>query len=129
MLAVGTVALIWIQIPKLLRALSPRALQDINLKLQKEIAERAQIEEELQVHKNNLEQLVQKRTEDLEYAAVKLKEEINERQVAQGQVAFQASLLDQLEGAIIAVNREREIVYCNYYAEKLLGAYRRRNSG
>ena len=120
-LAVGTVALIWIQIPKLLRALSPRALQDINLKLQKEIAERAQIEEELQVHKNNLEQLVQKRTEDLEYAAVKLKEEINERQVAQGQVAFQASLLDQLEGAIIAVNREREIVYCNHYAEKLLG--------
>ena len=120
-LAVGTMALILIQIPKLLRALSPRALQDINLKLQKEIAERAQIEEELQVHKNNLEQLVQKRTEDLEYAAVKLKEEINERQVAQGQVAFQASLLDQLEGAIIAVNREREIVYCNYYAEKLLG--------
>ena len=120
-LAVGTVALIWVQIPKLLRALSPQALQNINLKLQKEIAERATVEEELQAHKNNLEQLVQKRTEDLEYAAVKLKEEINERKVAQGQVAFQASLLDQLDGAIIAVNRQREIVYCNHYAEKLLG--------
>ena len=119
--AVLTVATTWPLLPRLLRVPSAKTLQDINLKLQNEITERARVEEVLKLHQDHLELLVQARTQDLEDTTRRLQNEVKQRKEAQGQVAFQASLLDQLESAIIACNNQREIVYWNHYAEKLLG--------
>ena len=119
--AVLTAATIWPLLPRLLRVPSARILQEINLKLQNEITERARVEEVLKLHQDHLELLVQARTQDLENTTRRLQNEIKQRKEAQDQVVFQASLLDQLESAIIASNNQREIVYWNHYAEKLLG--------
>ena len=119
--AVFTTITLWPLLPRLLRTPSSDTLQQINLKLQNEITERARVEEVLKLHQDHLELLVQARTQDLESVTHRLQKEVEWRIEAQEQVAFQASLLDQLESAIIASNNEREIVYWNKYAEKLLG--------
>ena len=119
--AVLTTVAIWPLLPRLLKVPSSKTLQEINLKLQNEITERARVEEVLKLHQDHLELLVQARTQDLEDTTRRLQDEVKQRKEAQGQVAFQASLLNQLESAIIASNSEREIVYWNQYAEKLLG--------
>ena len=121
LVSVLTAVAVWPLLPRLLKVPLSRTLQEINLKLQKEITERTNIEKELQLHRNHLELLVQARTKDLENTTRRLQNEIKQRKEAQGQVAFQASLLDQLESAIIASNNEGKIVYWNQYAEKLLG--------
>ena len=119
--SVITAIAVWPLIPRLLKIPSAKTLQEINLKLQNEITERARIEKVLKLHQDHLELLVQARTQDLENTTLRLQAEVKQRKEAQGQVAFQASLLDQLESVIIASNNEREIVYWNQYAEKLLG--------
>ena len=119
--AAFTAIIVWPLLPRLLKVPSAKALQEINLKLQNEITERARVEEVLKLHQDHLELLVQARTQDLENTTHRLQEEMKQRKEAQDQVVFQASLLNQLESAIIASNNEREIVYWNQYAEKLLG--------
>lgn len=119
--AVLTAVAVWPLLPRLLKVPSAKILQDINLKLQREITERTKVEKELQLHQDHLELLVRARTKDLENTTQRLQNEIKQRKEAQDQVVFQASLLDQLESAIIASNNQREIVYWNQYAEKLLG--------
>ena len=119
--SVITAVAVWPLIPRLLKIPSAKTLQEINLKLQNEITERARVEEVLKLHQDHLELLVQARTQDLENTTQRLRDEVKQRKEAQDQVAFQASLLDQLESAIIASNNERKIVYWNQYAEKLLG--------
>ena len=119
--AASTAVAVWPLLPRLLKVPSAKTLQEINLKLQNEITERARVEEVLKLHQDHLELLVQARTQDLENTTRRLQNEVQQRKEAQGQVVFQASLLNQLESAIIASDNEREIVYWNHYAEKLLG--------
>lgn len=119
--SVVTAVVVWPLIPRLLKIPSAKMLQHINLKLQNEITERARVEEVLKLHQDHLELLVQARTQELEDVAYRLQKEVEQRKEAQDQVVFQASLLNQLESAIIASNNDRKIVYWNEYAEKLLG--------
>ena len=119
--AVFAAVTIWPLLPRLLKVPSAKTLQNINLKLQREITERTKVEKQLQLHQNHLELLVRARTKDLEDTTRRLQNEIKQRKEAEDQVIFQASLLDQLESAIIASNSQHEIVYWNKYAEKLLG--------
>lgn len=115
------VVAIWTLVSRLLKLPSVESLHEINLKLQNEIGERSRAEEELQFHRDQLEAMVQTRTNDWNNTTLRLQDEVAERLKAQEQVAFQASLIDQLESAILAGNRNREIVYWNQYAEKMFG--------
>lgn len=120
-ISLATAVAIWPLVPKLLKSSSKRELQEANLALQKQIEERAKVERELQLHKDNLEALAQYRTQDLENTLLQLKHEMRDRHRMQGQVNFQASLLDQLDSAIIAADTDRRIVYWNKQAERLFG--------
>ncbi|MEM6843079.1 MAG: response regulator [Bacteroidota bacterium] len=78
-------------------------------------------ERELQLREDNLEELVNNRTKDLENTLLQLKHEARDRQRAQDQVKFQTSLLDQVDSSIIATDTHRKIVYWNHHAEQLFG--------
>ena len=116
-----TVVAVWALVSRLLRLPSVESLHEINLKLQNEIGERFKAEEELQLHRDHLEAMVQTRTTDWRNTTEQLQNEVAERIKAQEQVTFQASLLNQLESAILAGNQNREIVYWNQRAEKMFG--------
>jgi PAS domain S-box-containing protein len=116
-----TVVAVWTLVSRLLKLPSVESLHEINLKLQNEIGERVRAEEELQFHRDHLETMVQTRTTDWRNTTEQLQNEVAERIKAQEQVIFQASLLNQLESAILAGNQNREIVYWNQRAEKMFG--------
>ncbi len=116
-----TVVAVWALVSRLLKLPSVESLHEINLKLQNEIGERFKAEEELQFHRDHLEAMVQTRTTDWRNTTEQLQDEVAERIKAQEQVSFQASLLDQLESAILAKDRNGKIVYWNQRAEKLFG--------
>lgn len=119
--AVITAIVIWPMIPRILKIPHPKELQTANQQLQKQIKERIKAEEELQLHKDNLELAVGNRTKDLENATQKLTHEIRSRKEAQEKIQFQASLLDQVDSAVVATNLKHEIVYWNRSAENLFG--------
>ena len=121
LISLFTVVAVWTLVSRLLKLPSVESLHDINLKLQNEINERFKAEEELQFHRDHLESMVQTRTTDWRNTTQQLQKEVAERVKAQEQVVFQASLLDQLESAILAGNQNREIVYWNQHAEKMFG--------
>ncbi len=116
-----TVVAVWTLVSRLLKLPSVESLHEINLKLQNEIGERFKAEEELQFHRDHLEAMVQTRTTDWRNTTEQLQNEVAERVKAQKQVTFQASLLNQLESAILAGNQNREIVYWNQRAKKMFG--------
>ncbi len=116
-----TVVAVWALVSRLLKFPSVETLHEINLKLQNEIGERRKAEEDLQFHRDHLETIVQTRTTDWQNTTQQLQNEVAERVKAQEQVTFQASLLDQLESAVLAGNRNRKIVYWNRRAEKMFG--------
>lgn len=118
---VAVAIVIWPLIPKLLKTTSTSSIKKANNELQKQIKERERAERELQLHKDNLEMLVQNRTKDLEDTLLQLKYEARDRQRAQEQVNFQVSILNQLDSSIIAADANRKIVYWNQYAEYLFG--------
>ena len=121
LLSLLTVVAVWALVSRLLRLPSVESLHEINLKLQTEIGERFRAEEELQYHRDHLETMVQTRTTDWRNTTEQLQNEVAERIKAQKQATFQASLLDQLESAILAKNQSGKIVYWNQRAEKLFG--------
>ncbi len=45
--------------------------------------------------------------------------DISDRKQAQDQIAFQASLLEQVRNAVIATDLEGKIIYCNQFAQQL----------
>ncbi|WKN41224.1 response regulator [Tunicatimonas pelagia] len=120
-ISLATAIAIWPLIPKLLNTPSTSSLKKANNELQKQIKERERAEQELQLHKDNLEVLVKNRTKDLENTLLQLKCEARDRQRAQEQANFQASMLNQLDSSIIAADANRRIVYWNQYAEHLFG--------
>ncbi len=119
--SIATAVVLWPLLPHILKLPSPTDLQVTNQQLQDQIEERIRTEKELQLHKDNLEHMVDARTKDLENATQKLTSEIRDRKEAQEKVQFQASLLDQVNSAIVATNLEDEIVYWNKSAENLFG--------
>lgn len=121
LISLVTVVAVWTLVSQLLKLPSVESLHEINLKLQNEIGERFKAEEELQFHRDHLETMVQTRTTDWRNTTQQLQNEVAERIKAQEQVTFQASLLNQLESAILAGNQNREIVYWNQHAEKMFG--------
>ncbi|WPP52810.1 response regulator [Catalinimonas niigatensis] len=108
-------------IPKLIHKTTSDKLKAINKKLKNEVQEREKAEKSLKEHKENLEHLVQQRTLDLENTASKLQKEINEHKEAQAQISLQASLLEQVDSAIVATDLHYNIIYWNQCAQKLFG--------
>lgn len=116
-----TAIAIWPLILRILKLPSPTELQVANQQLEEQIKERFKVEKELQLYKDDLKLMVDTRTKDLENATLKLTHEIRDRKEAQEKVQFQASLLDQVDTAIVATNLAHEIVYWNRSAESLFG--------
>ncbi len=121
LLAISTVITLWPLLPVILKLPTLSNLQETNHLLEEQVRERAKAEYELQHHKDKLELIINHRTKDLEYATAKLTHEIRDRKEAQEKVAFHASLLEQVDSAIVATNLHNEIVYWNRSAEKLFG--------
>lgn len=107
--------------PKVMHTTSFVKAKLIPKKLKNRKQEKDLCEDDLKAHKENLEQLVKQRTQDLENTARRLQKEINEHKEAQAQVSLQASLLEQVDSAIIATDLHHHIIYWNNCAHKLFG--------
>ena len=121
LVSVACAVSIWPLILKIIKSPSTKDLQAANLALQKQIAFRNKNEEQTKKQKLGLEQLLKQRNKDLEQTAHKLQVEIDEHKASQSQVAFQASLLDQVNSAIIATDLDFRISYWNRHAETTFG--------
>jgi PAS domain S-box-containing protein len=73
----------------------------------------------LQTQNTKLEEKIQERTDALKQANQKLQDDIQERNLIEAKMALQASLLDQVQNAIIATDLEGTIIYWNQYAQTL----------
>jgi PAS domain S-box-containing protein len=80
----------------------------------------AQEEQEAE-QKTNLEQVMIQQTQDFMDTSQRLLQKVEEQQIYQSQIQFQASLLNQVKSAIIATDLQCQITYLNWYAEQLLG--------
>jgi PAS domain S-box-containing protein len=119
--SVATAIIIWPLIPRIIKIPSSSELSAANFRLQQQVADKLKAEKALHEHKENLEHLIQARTLDLEDTAKSLQNEIKNHREAQAQIGFQASLLDQVNSAIVATNMQFDIIYWNSFAEKLFG--------
>jgi C4-dicarboxylate-specific signal transduction histidine kinase len=81
--SLATASLLVTLLPKALALPSPAQLRAANLKLEKEISERLQVEEALEKARADLETKVQQRTAELARANLELRSEIAERQRAE----------------------------------------------
>jgi C4-dicarboxylate-specific signal transduction histidine kinase len=81
--SLATASLLVTLVPKALALPSPAQLRAANLKLEKEISERLQVEEALKKARADLETKVQQRTAELARANLELRGEIAERQRAE----------------------------------------------
>src|SRR5687767_163233 len=86
-----------------------------------DITELKQAEEALQQLNLQLESRVQNRTEKLNNVIEALREEISERKRAEGQLAYQAQLIANVNDAIIATDADLAIGYWNQAAEQIYG--------
>ena len=85
------------------------------------IRQRDATERDLRSARAELEDRVRERTAELEESNRRLREESEERQGAEKAIAFQASLLDAVEQAVVATDGEGRILYWNRFAEGLYG--------
>jgi len=74
---------------------------------------------QLEAAYNQLERRVEERTSELSQANMRLQQEIAKHKQSEAQVAFQASLLDQVRNAVIATDLEGKITYWNQFAQQL----------
>ncbi|WP_204103020.1 MULTISPECIES: PAS domain S-box protein [Spirulina sp. CCY15215] len=86
-----------------------------------DISDRKEAEAQLKEYREHLEELVEKRTNELLSANQQLQQEIQERKQAQAALYFQARLLDMVEHAIIATDMSGTITYWNRGAQTLYG--------
>ncbi|MGK7928226.1 MAG: PAS domain S-box protein, partial [Spirulina sp.] len=86
-----------------------------------DISDRKEAEAELKEYRERLEELVERRTEQLLATNQQLQQEIQERKQAQTALYFQARLLDMVDHAIIATDLAGTITYWNRGAETLYG--------
>ncbi|MEA5471745.1 PAS domain S-box protein [Spirulina sp. 06S082] len=86
-----------------------------------DISDRKKAEAQLKEYREHLEELVEKRTNELLSANQQLQQEIQERKQVQATLYFQARLLDMVEHAIIATDLAGTITYWNRGAQTLYG--------
>jgi PAS domain S-box-containing protein len=93
-------------------------LQEQNIQLQQEIAERAQVEEALRAAHNQLEMRVQQRTAELHRLNQALSNEIRERTESEERYR---TLVETSPGAIFLTDPDGTIRFCNQQAATLFG--------
>ncbi|GEM_PF-749553 len=86
-----------------------------------DVTDRVRAEEELRQYRQHLEQLVEQRTGELARANQQLRQEIIERQRVEEEIRFQASVLSQVNDAVVAIDTDHRITYWNAGAERLYG--------
>jgi PAS domain S-box-containing protein len=116
-----TAVLLWPMIPRALQIPSQKDLAKLNEQLQQEILKKEAYEQELLENQAKLESIVQERTKDLERTNEKLLAQIEENKTSQAQIYFQASLLNQVQNAVIAIDKKYKIIYWNRFAEETFG--------
>jgi len=85
------------------------------------IRQREAAEAALRAEHEELAFRVQERTAELEDSNRRLREEFDRRQSAQRAIEFQASLLDAVEQAVVALDGDGRILYSNRFAGDLYG--------
>jgi PAS domain S-box-containing protein len=89
------------------------------------LTERKKIEDELRSHRNNLEELVEKRTVDLRASNTELEQEISERKRAETELRKLRNLLsnvvNSMPSVLIGVDAEGVVTQWNRQAEKVSG--------
>jgi PAS domain S-box-containing protein len=116
-----TAVLLWPMIPRALQIPSQKDLAKLNEQLQQEILKKEAYEQELLENQAKLESIVQERTKDLESTNEELLAQIEENKTSQAQIYFQASLLNQVQNAVIAIDKEYKVIYWNRFAEETFG--------
>jgi PAS domain S-box-containing protein len=90
-----------------------------------EIKEHTKAEEELKVHRDKLEVMVQERTQELNDSLVKLKKEVHERELAEQALRLsEAQFRGVFEGSALGVtisDLKGHIITCNPAYKKMLG--------
>jgi len=81
-------------------------------------AELSQTHQTLLFYSQNLEEQVAARTNELSVANVHLRQEIAERLRAEQGLRFRATLLEQLQDLVVALDMEQKITYLNQAAER-----------
>ena len=82
-------------------------------------AELSQTHQTLLFYSQNLEEQVAARTNELSVANVHLRQEIAERLRAEQGLRFRATLLEQLQDLVVALDMEQKITYLNQAAESI----------
>ncbi len=121
LVSVSTAIILWPIIPRALQVPSQRDLAVLNEQLRKEIKKKEASEQALRENQINLEAIVKERTQDLENTNEELRAQIQANSMIQEQIYFQASLLDQAQNPVIAIDLEHKINYWNKLAEKTFG--------
>ncbi len=89
------------------------------------LTERKKIEDELRSHRNNLEELVEKRTVDLQASNTELQQEISERKRVETELRKLRNLLsnvvNSMPSMLIGVDAEGVVTQWNRQAEKVSG--------
>ncbi|MEW6600905.1 MAG: ATP-binding protein [Nitrospirota bacterium] len=101
-------------------------LENLNAKLLQEIAERKKAEEELDLHRKNLEFLVKDRTEELSAANRDLHQEITERKKVEEQLQEAhnrlLTILDGIDALIYVADMETyQLLFINKYGRDIWG--------
>ena len=78
-------------------------------------------ERALRIARDELERRVDERTTELRESNARLRQEAEDRRRAQLAVEFQASLLDAVAEAVVAVDSEGRVLFWNRFAESLFG--------
>ncbi|MBP0016893.1 MAG: PAS domain S-box protein [Cyanobacteria bacterium SBLK] len=86
-----------------------------------DISDRKEVEAQLQEYRERLEELVERRTNELLEINQQLQQEIQERKQARSALYFQARLLDMVDHAVIATDLMGTITYWNRGAQILYG--------
>lgn len=100
-------------------------LNSIHSKLLAEISEHENTEEELKLHRDNLELLVKARTHELNKSLINLKGEVEERKLAEEALRLsEAQFRGVFEGSALGItisDTEGQIIKCNPAYQKMLG--------
>src|SRR5215210_2159783 len=94
--SIMTAALLWPLMPRALSLTSPRQLAESNRRLESEIAERRQVEGELQELNRSLEVRIAERTAEIQATNAQLQREFDERREAEQALSRSQQLLQAL---------------------------------
>ena len=120
-----TAFMLWRLMPMLLTVTSAKQLQKTIDKLKHEIEQRKQVEQDLASLNNNLEELVQLRTQELSDINLDLRMEIERRKLVEQDLfkeKQQAQVtLESIGDGVITTDMNSNVAYLNPIAEKMTG--------